>query len=113
MKKKANITESGKLSQAQEDSLKKTHGNIHEMWVWGNDEETEKVYGYLKPIDRRTFGAVSSIIQMDPVKGCEMILSNCWLSGDERIKNDDDCFFAAMPQMVKIVKIRGGGIKKK
>src|SRR5690606_22195977 len=51
---------------------------------------------WLRPLDRKTVSAATSIAGEDPVGVAEVILENCWLEGDEAIKTEDHYFLQTL-----------------
>ncbi|WP_297096378.1 hypothetical protein [uncultured Draconibacterium sp.] len=72
---------------------------------------TESVVAYLRNPSRKIISMATSVGGKDPIKFGELILQNCWLGGDERIKTDDDLFLAANAVLGDLIKIRSARIK--
>lgn len=100
----------GKISEAELKALKEKHRTIYILEVPANDEGTEIAMGYLKPIDRQLMGAL--LAQNDEIVQREMMLNNLWLTGDDRIKKDDEMFFAAARMLPKVMMVRKAQLKK-
>lgn len=66
---------------------------------------------WLKNMDRRLVSMVAAA-GSDPVEAAELILENCWLEGDERIKTDDEYFLEAITQIQALRTSKIGSIKK-
>lgn len=107
------MKETGILSDEQIASLKKAHkiDHVHEISVQVSDEEL--AFCYLRTPDRNTMGAVMAIGRNNPIKANEIVLSKCWLAGDERIRTDDELFLSVMPRLNELVDLRKADIKKK
>lgn len=50
--------------------------------------------------------------QSDPIKMGEFLLNNCWLGGDEEIKEDDSLFLGAIAKFNSIIEVKEAEIKK-
>lgn len=97
---------------------KKLHGDVYEITVDGHT-------GYVRGFDRNTMkfalsqlkfklGADStaevSVEKM--IELGEIGLKNCWLGGDEEIKNNDRLFMAAALQVGELFEIAETALKK-
>ncbi len=107
------IIETGKLTDAEIETLKKVHGEVNEISVAVNDDETEIAYCYIKKPTRNVLELVFGLINTNPYKAAILMLQNCWLAGDNRIKEDDDVTVSAIGPVLGRIKIRHGEIKKK
>lgn len=101
MKKKELI---GVATPEQIEAWKKQHGDVFLIEVDGS-------VCYLKKPDRKTMKYVASAGN-DPIRGNEILLENCWLSGDERIKTEDSLFFGVSSQLAEIIDVKKADIKK-
>lgn len=69
--------------------------------------------GYLRSIDRKTFSlATTRIAKNDLVGGCEAILENCWLGGDEEIKTNDRLFMGAVGVVGDLISVETATLEK-
>ncbi len=75
----------------------------------GIEEVTVKCY--LRTPTRKVISSATVIAGKDPMKFGELILQNCWLGGDERIKNEDELFFAANGILGDLIKVRTAKLK--
>ena len=48
----------------------------------------------------------------DPMKYNEILLANCWLAGDEEIKEDDALFLGVSAKLGELVEIKEAELKK-
>ncbi len=103
----------GKITDAELDALKAKNGEVFEITIPVDDEQKEYSVGYLKKPARNIIGVVSGIAASNPLKASEIMLENCWLAGDERIKTDDQLFMSASELLGQLMIIRHGEIKKK
>jgi len=42
----------------------------------------------------------------------EIVLNNCWISGDETIKTNDELFFAVVAKLNALIEVKSAEIKK-
>lgn len=95
-----------------------------EMTVEQKIEEWKKKYGdvfkvevdghvaYLKKPSRKALGAAAVIGKSDIIKYNEVLLNNCWIEGDEVIKEDDSLFLGVSAQLAELVEIKEATLKK-
>ena len=82
------------------------------------DEDGKEYSCQLSKPSRQIIGQATGM--MMPVNGQvpdisragEWILQNCWIEGDEIIKEDDDLLFAACMQCMEMVKMKTTTLKK-
>jgi len=108
MAKKVKYT--GKISDEELKKLKEQYKTVYVLEVPANDEGSEIGVAYLKPIDRPLMSAVLAV--NDKVQRKEMILTACWISGDEKIKTDDEMFFSSMSVLDNMLFVRAAELKK-
>ena len=97
-------------------ALKKEHGdgNVIQLILSKDDEETEFTHCFLKKPDRTLMGrAISVTGQGDIFGGTEIVLENCWIEGDENIKTNDDLFYSAHFNLKDLISFRKGELAKK
>ena len=94
-----------KVTKAQIEIWKKKHGEIYELIV-----EDKKAY-LCKP-DRNTLRLAFSKAATDPLGMAEVILTNCWLGGDDEIKDDNSYLVGAMSQVQEIIEMKEASLKK-
>ena len=73
--------------------------------------KTESVKCWLKMPSRKVIDMATSVAGKAPLKFGAIILENCWLGGDERIKTDDELFMAANGILGDLIKIKTAKIK--
>lgn len=73
--------------------------------------EVTTVKGYLKTPNRKVISMATAVGGKDPIRFGELILENCWLGGDERIKTDDGLFLAANAILGNLIKIKTASLK--
>lgn len=94
-----------KITQEQINEWKKKHGEIFKLEVDGR-------VAILKTPDRKTLSYATSIAQKDPLKFNEILLTNCWVSGDEKIKTDDALFLSASSKLADLIEIKEASLEK-
>jgi len=85
---------------------------VFQLKIPTNDEGTEHAVGYIKKPSRAVMGAAMSVMGKNPLKANEIILTSCWLEGDDRILKDDDLFLSAGQLLGDVIQVRQGEIKK-
>ncbi|MBN1340748.1 MAG: hypothetical protein JXA03_15575 [Bacteroidales bacterium] len=103
----------GRLEEAAIEDLKRKHGEVYELIVPMDDEGNEFAVGYVKKPARQLLGKTSRLLDVNPIAANEMILKEIWLSGDERIKTDDNLFLSASIEIPNLVTVRRAMLKKK
>lgn len=93
------------ITTEQIEAWKKKHGSIFKV------EVGDKV-GYLRKPDRKALSAAAVIGHGNSVKYNEVLINNCWLGGDEEIREDDDYFLGVSNQLASIIEIKEAKIKK-
>lgn len=67
---------------------------------------------YLRTPDRHTLSYASTLATKDPLKFNEVVLTNCWLGGDEEIKTDNALFLAASSKLPELIQIKEATLEK-
>lgn len=67
---------------------------------------------YLRRPTRKELSYATMAAKNDPLKFNEVILSSCWLDGDDEIKTDDYLFLGASTQIANIVQVKEAELKK-
>ena len=94
------------INKEQIDKWKKEHKRVHKLEIEGH-------VGFLKHPNRNVLGlAMSYSSQGNNVKFAECLFENCWLGGDEILRNDDDFFISCIPQLSEIVVIKEGKLTR-
>lgn len=78
---------------------------------------SEDKHGYLKKIDRVTYEQATGLISKlrgnpEMLRAGEVILLNCWVTGDDIIKTDEDMMMAAAMQCFEIMETMEAVLKK-
>ena len=90
--------------------LKIEHGSCYEFEVAINDDG-EKAYCYLKKPSIQAL-AIAEQFNKDRYKYLEVLLNDCWLKGDERIKTDDEAKYTTMLHCDSLFQLRECSLKK-
>ena len=72
--------------------------------------EVDGVRAWLTSVDRKLMSMVASVT--DPIEQAEVLLENLWITGDERLKNDDEYFLGAINQLKSLMHVKVGALKK-
>lgn len=105
---KENVEEkmlSGQATTEQIAMWKNLHGDVFEVVV-------EDKVCYLHKPDRKVLSAATTIGQDDPMRYNEIMLENCWISGDPAMKTNDDYFFAVVEELGSLIEFKKAEIKK-
>lgn len=100
-----NTQKSGQATPEQIADWKALHGEIFAITV-------EDKIGYLRKVDRKTLSFASAIGTKDPMKFNEIILTNCWLGGDEELKTNDDYFLAVSGTLSELIVVKEAELVK-
>jgi hypothetical protein len=116
MSNKTNATSGEELNknyptEPQIKEWKKLYGGVSELTIQGDEGENVVYKAWLKKPDRKIV-ALASTKQNDPIKMGEVILTNCWLMGDDEIKTNDDLFLSAISQLNQLIVVKAAELKK-
>ncbi|MCD8030078.1 MAG: hypothetical protein LUF04_10385 [Bacteroides sp.] len=100
MAKKEDKTMEQKISE-----WKEKYGEVFQVEVDGH-------VAYLRKPTRKALGAAAVVGKSDPMKYNEILLTNCWLEGDEEIKTDDSLFLGVSAQLAELIEIKEATLKK-
>ncbi|MBI1228217.1 MAG: hypothetical protein GC192_23490 [Bacteroidetes bacterium] len=101
----------GEPTAEQVKAWKKEHGDIVRICV--NVKEGEQSVGYLKSPGRDVSArAMSMFTQQKVLETGEFIIQNCWLGGDERIKNDEKISMAAAVEANRLIEFLEATLEK-
>ncbi len=95
----------GAVSAEKLAEWKAKYGHVWEVEVGGS-------IAYLKKASRAALRAAMTFVDKDKVKYMEVIIANCWLGGDENMKEDDDLFFGMVDVVPEITGAKHAKIKK-
>jgi hypothetical protein len=95
----------GAVTSEQIAMWKNLHRDVYEIRI---DESV----AYLRKPDRATLKAMAAFAQSDPIRSSEVLLENCWLGGDDAIKNDDEKFLAVSAHLGELIEVKNAELKK-
>ncbi len=95
----------GQVSPEQLAEWKAKYGHVWEVSVDGS-------IAYFKKPSRAALRAALTFVEKDKVKYMEVIVANCWLGGDENMKEDDDLFFGMVGVVPELTAVKHAEIKK-
>ena len=90
---------------AKIDGWKKKHGDIFSY-------EADGLICYMHRPSRTTIAAASVVGKEDPFKFAEIVITNCWLGGDEELRTNDKYFMGLSQKVSELVEIKVGELKK-
>lgn len=90
------------------EQIKQWKAKYKEVFVLRVDDKV----AYLRTPDRATLSYASTLATKDPMKFNEVILTNCWLGGDEEIKTDDALFLSASSKLGELIQIKEATLEK-
>lgn len=93
-------------SKEQVEAWKREFGDVFRLDVDGG------YTCYLKKPTRRIYSMALSQGQKSPMRFNEIIINNCWITGDEQIREEDDLFYAACGQIDVLIPEVAADIKK-
>lgn len=97
----------GEVPDSQLKEWKRKYGKIHEISVEVSDGNT--AVGYLKPPTRDHKAIALSMFNQNKIlETGEFLVQNCWLGGDERLKNREEVAESAAIQANTIVNFLKG-----
>lgn len=105
MEKKITPIESLQVAETKQNQInawKAEHGDVFYFKVGPNKE------CYLKKPSRQTVSYAAVAAATDPLKYNEILLEDCWLSGNEEIKTDTGLFLSIsqkLPELVEMVEV--------
>lgn len=91
-------------------ALKKKHGDIFLY-------EADGMSCILKRPGRTVISAATMVAadgngKTDPMKFAEIILTNCWIEGDETLRDNDGYFLGLQQQINEMIEVKVGKLKK-
>lgn len=94
-----------KVTKEQIAEWKDKYGEVYKLAI--EDKEC-----YLREPDRKTLSYATSVGQKDPMKFNEIMLSSCWLGGDDDIKTRDSYFLAASSKLADLIQVKEAILEK-
>ncbi len=96
----------GKVTAQQIAEWKEKHGDDFKIEF----EDGKEVY--LRKPKRKELGYAMSKVQTNPLGFAEVILQNCWLGGDEEVRDNDSYFLGASSQIDELMEVQQASLKK-
>lgn len=93
------------FTQEKIDAAKKAHGDVFLIEFEGGHS------ALLKKPTRQQLGYAMSAAN-DPIKKTEILITSCWIEGDDIIKSDPGLLVGAAPQLDAIIEVKSAEIKK-
>jgi hypothetical protein len=90
----------GEVSQAQIDNWKEKHGEVLTY------EVGDSSVFYLHRPDRKIVKLALSKAANDPLEMARVLITNCWLSGDESLKEDTGLHFSLISELNQIIGVK-------
>lgn len=94
-----------KVTKEQIEAWRKQHGEVYEM----NFEDGKSCY--LSRPSRKIVGLILAKSAANPLAGAEVVLANCWLGGDDVIKEDAGYMVGIAAKIDQIVGVKTAEIK--
>ncbi|GIV42048.1 MAG: hypothetical protein KatS3mg034_1358 [Vicingaceae bacterium] len=98
------------ITEAQIKKWKAKYGDVYAITV--NIEEDTKATAYFRKPDLQIISAAAKFADIDPIKSGNIMLENCWLAGDEIIKEDEEAKLGVIKKLGELFKIKEAEIKK-
>lgn len=70
------------------------------------DDDGEEFTGFFRRPDMATMSAVVSVAKSDEMKAANTLFANCWLGGDELIKEDAALKMAMMGRLQTLLEVK-------
>ena len=97
-----------RATQKEIDTWKARHRKVYEITVQDGEEA---FVGYFKRPDMDTVTAVTKLAKTDEVKSANILFDNCWLGGDDLIKDEATLKLQAISQLEQMTKECKASIK--
>ena len=94
-----------KITKEKMREWKAKYGAVYELTVDGYT-------CYLKPPDRTILSLSMSFELKDPLKADEVLLTNCWIEGDECIKKDLNLFLSIRADLAALFELKKSKLVK-
>jgi hypothetical protein len=95
-----------KVTEEQIASWKKQHGEVFQLT--GPDGRQ----AYISKATRKVISLAQFKMQESPISAVEVILENCWLAGDEELKEDDGFVLGVQQHINTIIETKEVEVKK-
>lgn len=96
---------SGQATPEQIEAWKGQYGGVSAIII-------EDKICYLRKLDRQVLSFASSAAKSDPLGFNDAILKNCWLGGDEALRNDFDYYLTVTRQITELVVVKDAELVK-
>lgn len=101
----AKTEKSGQISPEQIQKLKDKYGDVFTY-------ECDNKVCYLRRPDRKILGLAMSSDTIDPFKKNETLIANCWLGGDDNLRDVDAYFYDLSTHIEQLIEVKRGELKK-
>jgi hypothetical protein len=108
---KESIMLPGGITEVQLKQWKTRWGDVYQISV-KLDTEGSTATGYFKKPTLETIAAAGRVMDNDPIRAGQVVFENCWLGGDETMKNSDEAKLAAIREVNKLFRILETEVKK-
>lgn len=111
-------TEKATIESATEEAIAKHKAKIEALkqanpkGVWQISAVNGCKVGYLRTPTRQEISYASTFLPKDQLGYADAILQNCWLEGDEALKENDKYFLSLVPQIDEIIEVEEVALKK-
>lgn len=96
------------MQEAKVEALKRA--NPKGVWKIANADGTK--VGYLRTPTRQEISYATTFLPHDQIGYADAILQNCWLEGDQELKEEDKYFLSLVAQIDSIIEVEHVEIKK-
>lgn len=93
------------VTESQIEKWKLKHGDVFVV-------KSDGKKGYLRKPDRKTMAFAMSKAATNPMESNEIIINNCWLGGDDDLKDKNEYFFGLSAELEKLIEIKKVELKK-
>ena len=69
-------------------------------------DENTTLHAFVRHPDIKILSAAGSVVDKDPIKSGIILFENCWLAGDDEIRNDDELKMGVITEINALFKIR-------
>jgi hypothetical protein len=76
------------------------------------DDKGNEYKAVFKKVDIKVLSLSGKYAQDDPVKAAVILFDNCWIEGDEEIKNNDELKLSFATKLAETFKVYEATIKK-
>lgn len=105
---KQEVKINGKASESEIQMWKAKYRKVYEVII---EDDGEKFAGYFKRPDMDVFSSVNKISKTDEVRAAGILFDNCWLGGDNIIRDDSVLRMSATAQLKNIMAVKSAELK--